>query len=83
MTRLTKLAIALSGATSLAAGELSAQTAEGKPNATKFSYTIWAQGLISSGDGLKTANTVYGEIACSTVTRKRTCNWRDGNKTSR
>jgi hypothetical protein len=79
--QISKLSVAILGASMLCAGPATAK--QSKPNALDFSYTIWAQSLILSGSGIQTANTKYGEIACSTISSKRTCNWRDGNKTSR
>jgi hypothetical protein len=79
--QISKLSFAIIGATWLCVGPAAAKAS--KPNALDFSYTVWAQGLISSGSGIQTANTQYGEIACSPISSKRTCHWRDGNKTSR
>jgi hypothetical protein len=77
----TKLSVAIVGASVLCVGGASAK--QSKPNALDFSYSIWGQGLILSGSGIQTANTKYGEIACSAMSSKRTCYWRDGNRTSR
>jgi hypothetical protein len=79
--QISKLSVAFVGASVLCVGAASAKPS--RPNALDFSYTIWGQGLILSGSGVQTANTKYGELACSTISSKRTCNWRDGNKTSR
>jgi hypothetical protein len=81
LKQISKFSIAVLGASLLSVGAASANSP--RPKALDFSYTIWGQGLISSGSGIQTANTKYGEIACSTISSKRTCNWRDGNKTSR
>jgi hypothetical protein len=75
------LSAAFLGASLLCVGPVSAKPE--RPNALDFSYTVWAQSLILSGSGIQTAHTKYGEIACSTISSKRTCSWRDGNKTSR
>jgi hypothetical protein len=49
--------------------------AQKKPDATKFSYTIWGQGLITQQMGNMRADASHGPIVCATYNRTRTCKW--------
>jgi hypothetical protein len=45
----------------------------GRPDATKYSFTIWPPRLMPGGSA--SADTQYGRIACNAVMGKRSCYW--------